>query len=382
VAELKRLGKIGYDELGDCLLGVDNVYSSENIRKFWYIFDKIIDNVDDNVEFTEEDLFKELDVKKREIQKERYKLSTEKIEYNKWLRENARDELFEEKVIQSIKENLNKQPYPMRIEVKHNKRFGVLNIADIHFDKEFKIYGLNNEILNEYSPEIVYARMEKLFNEVIAYVKKENLDFIKVFNLGDTLDGFLRHQQAWSLRYGVIDSANIFGEWMGKWLRELSKYVVIEYHQTSGNHGECRLLDGLKGQHLKDNFEKITGNLIRIINLDNPNFSMVENKTGLIFTEVAGFNILGIHGEVKNLSQALKDYSDIYDIKISYLIAGHKHHSEFVNCGVKKGCIGVGSIVGSDDFSMQIRKSADATASFIIFEEGIGKADEHTFVLN
>jgi hypothetical protein len=169
---------------------------------------------------------------------------------------------------------------------------------------------------------------------------------------------------------------------MGKWLRELSKYVVIEYHQTSGNHGECRLLDGLKGQHLKDNFEKITGNLIRIINLDNSNFAMVENKTGFIFTEVAGFNILGIHGEVKSLPQALKDYTDIYDVKINYLIGGHKHHSEFVNCGVKKGCIGVGSIVGSDDFSMTIRKSADATASFVIFEEGIGKTDEHTFVLN
>ena len=245
---------------------------------------------------TDDEMLKELQNLKREIQKERYKLTTEKSEYNKWLREDARDELFEEKVIQSIKENLNKQSPPIKIEVKHNKRFGILNIADIHFAKEFKIYGLNNEILNEYSPEILYSRMEKLFNEVIAYIKKENLSFIKVFNLGDTLDGFLRNSQAWSLRYGVIDSANIFGEWLGKWLKELSKNVVVEYHQTSGNHGECRLLDGLKGGHLNDNFEKITGNLIRIINLDNPNFTMIENKTGFIFTEVAGMNILGIHG--------------------------------------------------------------------------------------
>ena len=49
IAELKRLGKIDYDEMGDMLLGENNVYSSENLRKFWYVFDKIVDNIDDSV---------------------------------------------------------------------------------------------------------------------------------------------------------------------------------------------------------------------------------------------------------------------------------------------------------------------------------------------
>ena len=43
---------------------------------------------------------------------------------------------------------------------------------------------------------------------------------------------------------------------------------------------------------------------------------------------------------------------------------------------------GVGSIVGNDEFSMSIRQCADATASFLVFEEGKGKVDEHTYVLN
>ena len=60
---------------------------------------------------------------------------------------------------------------------------------------------------------------------------------------------------------------------------------------------DCLMVE--KGGHKSDNIEKITGNLIRIINENNPNFSMIENKTGLIFTEISGFNILGIHGEVK-----------------------------------------------------------------------------------
>ena len=101
--------------------------------------------------------------------------------------------------------------------------------------------------------------------------------------------------------------------------------------------------------------------IIEIKNENNPNFSIVKNKTGYIFAEIAGYTHLGIHGEVKDLPQALKDFSDIYDVKIDYIHAGHKHHSTFVNCGYRKGAIGVGSIVGSDDFSMKIKKQADAT---------------------
>ncbi len=336
------------------------------------VFSKMIDD----------QYFKELQIQKRELEKERVKLQTEKLEYNRWIREDARDDLFEEKVIESIKLYSPVSKPPKDIPIIHSKRAGLLNIADCHFGKEYTIYGLFNEVINQYSPEIFYSRMEQLYNETLEIVEKENLNVLHIFNLGDSVDGFIRHSQLWSLRWGVIDSATIFGNYMGDWLKKLSHAVNVIYHQTDGNHDELRLLDGKKGQHLCDSAGKIVKNSIVLKNENNPNFKYVENKTGLIFENILGYNIMGIHGEVKNLAQAIKDYSDIYDVKISYLIAGHKHHSEFVNCGVRKGCVGVGSIVGSDDFSMTIRKSADATASFLIFEEGKGKTDEHTFILN
>lgn len=320
--------------------------------------------------------------KQRTLQKTLCKVRTEKLEYNRWLREDARDELFEEKVIESIRKYSNITTPPRAIDVVHGKRAGVLAIADCHFGKEYKIYGLFNEVINEYSPEIFYSRMEQIFNETLEQIKKENLSVIHIYNLGDSVEGFIRNSQLWSLRWGVIDSATIFGNYMGNWLKALSNKVSIVYHQTDGNHDELRLLDGKKGQHLCESAGKVVKNCIILKNEGNPNFRYVENKTGLIFDNVCGYNILGIHGEVKNLSQAIMEFDNIYDTKISYLIAGHKHHNEFKNCGVKKGCIGVGSIIGSDEFSMAIRQCADATASFLVFEEGKGKVDEHTYVLN
>lgn len=356
-------------------------YTESKYRKQYQAFQKML-KANANKFSDAEKYLNEIKEVERSLHKERIKLQTEKLEYNRWLREDARDEMFEEKVIASIRENSGKTAPPTRIPSVPNKRHGLLNIADMHFGKEFQIYGVKNELINAYSPEIFYERMNRLFNETVELVQKEHMTDIHIFNLGDALEGFLRHSQLWTLRFGVIDSANIFGEYMGKWLRALSSYVNITYYQTVGNHGELRLLDGRKGEHLSENIEKVTGNYIRIINEDNPNFKMVENRSGFIFAEIAGYNVLGIHGEVKNLAAALKEYSDIYDVKISYIVAGHKHHSEFSNCGVRKGCIGVGSIVGVDDFSMRLRKAADATASFVVFEEGKGKVDEHTFVLN
>jgi hypothetical protein len=331
---------------------------------------------------SDDSYLEEIRLQKRELERERMKLQTEKLEYNRWLREHARDELFEEKVIEAIKNNSNNIRVPEDIPVVHNKRGGILAFADSHFGKDFKIYGLFNEIINEYSPEIFYCRMEKLYNEAIEYIEKQNLNEVHVYNLGDHIEGFIRNSQLWTLRYGAIDSAILFGNYIGEWLNKLSHKINVTYHQTDGNHDEFRLLDGKKNEHLCESSGKIVKNNIMLRNQDNPNFKYVENKTGLIFDNVVGYSILGIHGEVKDLAKSIKDFSDIYDIRVDYIFGGHKHHNEFVNCGVRKGAIGVGSIVGSDDFSMRLRKAADATASFVIFEEGKGKTDEHTFVLN
>lgn len=322
---------------------------------------------------------------KIELEKERKKLQTEKVEWFRKLREEARDDLFEEKIINCIKDTLsNTEPRREYVPINNvdTNRQGLLCLSDQHFGKEFVIYGLDGEVINSYNPEIFKQRMNVLFRETVDYVEKEGFTSIKIFNLGDSLDGFLRHSQLWNLRYGVVDSAILYGQFMGEWLQDLSEYVNITYYQTSGNHGELRLLDGSKGQHINENIEKVTEYIIKLINKDNPNFKCVDNKSGYIYTDIAGYKILGIHGEVKNLEKSIKEFSSAFDTKINYLVAGHKHHGEYSNCGIKTGSIGVGSIVGSDDYSLLLRRTADATATFVIFEEGKGKVDEHTFVLN
>ena len=328
------------------------------------------------------EILSSLDEKKITLQKERVKVQTEKLEYARWLREDARDEMFMEKVIAAIKSTDTdcSEITPISL-IKNNIEHGLF-LADAHFGKEFRVYGLRDEIINEYGPEIFYERMELILSETLDYIKKNNVTLLKVFNLGDTLDGFIRHSQIWTLRYGVVDSAIIYAKYMGSWLKRLSNDVIVEYHPTSGNHTELRLLDGKKGEHHCDNIDGVVNEIIYLKNEGNPNFSLVENKTKLIFTQMAGYSLLGAHGELKNPAQAIKDFADIYDTKLDFITVGHKHHGFFVNCGYRKQVLGIGSIVGSDDFSMTLRKRADATANIIAFEVGKGKVNDKTIVLN
>lgn len=375
------LSDCDYTELAQYVYGKE--YSSDVARRMMYGSCRTLKLVDDIQTQCQEraGIADDLRRRKEDLTKERVKLQTEKSEYLKWMREDARDELFEEKVIDAILAANESLPPPAPIERVHNVREGLLCIADCHFGKEFSIKGLRGEELNAYSPEIFYKRMDIVLGETIDIIQREGLSEVVVFNLGDSVEGFIRNSQIWSLRWGVIDSAIYFGNYMGAWLHRLSENAIVRYAQTDGNHDELRLLDGKKGQHLNESAGKIVKNCIILKNEGNPNFEYINNETECAFYNIAGYNILGVHCGA-NAAEAIGEYENMYDTKISYLIGGHKHHREFVESGRRRACITAGSIVGIDQYSMDLKKTADATASVFIFEKNKGKVCEHTIVLN
>ena len=140
-------------------------------------------NANKSVFIKDDNYLKEIQIQKLELQKERYKLQTEKIENNKWIRENARDELIIEKIIQAIN-NLPSLEIPEIIPVIHSKREYCLLFGDEHYGTEFEIRGLFNEIINSYSPEIFESRMWELLNQVIQFVKEKDITKLNVFFYG------------------------------------------------------------------------------------------------------------------------------------------------------------------------------------------------------
>lgn len=324
---------------------------------------------------------KKMDDLKRDIQKERIKLNTTRVEYNKWLRENARDELIVEEICKSIS-NLSPLEKPAYIQNKYSTKEYCLVFGDEHYGTEFELTDLLGNVINSYSPEIFEKRMWDLFYQVIDIIKKEDINTLNVYSMGDFSDGCLRVSQLMKLRYGVIDGTIKYANFISNWLNELTKYVRIRFQMTDGNHTELRMLGQPKGTFVEDNMGKIVKEFIKIRLEDNNNFTFIENPTGYIYDNLAGNIILGIHGETRSLEKTLKDLSAIYNTQIKYLFAGHLHHSKLEEIGINSEVINIPSIIGIDPYALSLNKASNASAKLFIFEEGKGRTCEYTFKLN
>lgn len=272
-----------------------------------------------------------------------------------------------------------KVPDPIFID--NNHRAGILIFGDEHYGTEFTIRGLSNDIINSYSPEIFEDRMWDLLSQTIHIIEKEKFSKIYVFSMGDFEDGLLRVKQLMQLRYGVVESTVRYAEFISNWLNELSNYVQNEFQTTSGNHSELRLLGQPKGTFTQENMSLVVSAMIRTRLANNPNFSFIENPTGLIYADILGYHICGIHGEVKSMEQAIKDFSQKYRVQLDFLIAGHKHHAKSETVGINQEVINIPSIIGIDDYSMSINKTSNSGATFLVLEYGRGKTIEYAIKL-
>ena len=320
-------------------------------------------------------------IEQQKLEKEKIKIQTEKLEYNRWKREEARDELIMEKIYTAIV-SLPLLNIPEYIEPIHNTYAYALVFGDEHYGTELEIKDLFGNVINSYSPEIFEERMWDLFNQTIEIIQKENVDTLNVFSMGDFVDGCLRVSQLMKLRYGVVDGTIKYANFICNWLNELTRYVRVKFQMTNGNHSELRMLGQSKGTFTEDNMGKVVSELIKTRLKDNPNFTFVENPTGFIYAQLACHTVLGCHGEVKNAARAIDEFSRVYNFPINYLIMGHKHHTCSEEIGMGCEVLNVGSLIGVDNYSLSLRKTANASAKMFVFEQTKGKVCEYTLKLN
>lgn len=327
-------------------------------------------------EYSDDEYIQKLEDKKRELERARIKLNSDKIEYNKWLREDCRNEMIVEKLVDAISQ-LEPLNVPSPLSYKEHDREYLLCFGDEHYGTELSIKDLFGYEINKYSPEIFESRMNELLSQVIEIIKKENITVLNIFSMGDEIDGILRVSQLMKLRYGVVESTIKYAEFISNWLNELSSYVNIKYYHTNGNHSELRILGQPKGTFIEDNMDKVVVEFIRERLKDNQNFQIIENPTGYMFTQLCNYHVLGFHGETKNMTQQMQDFEKIYGVPIDYLIAGHLHHSKSETVGINSEVINIPSIIGIDDYSMKLNKTSNAGATLLVFEKFKGKVVQY-----
>lgn len=221
------------------------------------------------------------------------------------------------------------------------------------------------------------------FSRTVEIIQKENISTLNVWELGDGIQGILRlNSQLMKLRYGIIDSSIIYANYLANWLNDLSEYVHINFQMVlDSNHNQLRICGAPKNAFTEENMSKAMLVLIKERLKNNPNIEIIDNPTGMNYQIMCNYNILGIHGEVKDSGNAANELSKVYQVPVDYLIGGHVHHLNTKEIGINSEAIGVRSIIGVDPYGLSLRKTSDAGSSLFVFEEGRGLVQTYSIKL-
>lgn len=379
---------ISYKEWAKSLLN-ENIYGEENTRRCFVFFEKflsILENDEIN-NIQDENKLQEILIAKKELEKERKKIQTINLEYNQYVRDISRYELFNEKIKEAI-DNMPALIFSNTIQDKFNsKQTAVLCISDAHNGVEINMQTVFNEPINIYSPDILKKRLNKLADTVIKdYKNNFNYKKLIVFDLGDGIQNILRLSDIAKLKTGVIDSVLQYAEMISQFLNKIQNElnIQIEFSCLGGNHSELRLISTGRNWE-SENLSKVIREFIALRLKDNQNIK-VDPYSDFSFKQIEGINILAIHGDdsKKNINE-ISYWEQYHNITIDILLMGHFHHQEQISLGYSptgdKEIIIVPSLIGIDEFSRKNRKLARAGAKFILFEDN-NKTWEKVIYLN
>jgi hypothetical protein len=382
----KDIGKydLTWDEVGEILnVECDENYTSSKWRKNYQNEKRGYDRaIEKNIGY--DDAIEELKIQQREIYKERQKFRDDKNEFNAWLREQSRMELFMERVDESAERVINstKREIPKPTEIKISNKEIVVGLADVHYGSEFKIDGLMGDIIAEYSPEIARDRLFKLRDEIIDFSKMTGVNTINLIELGDSIEGLLHLSQLQSLKGNIVDHIWEYGELFCDMVQSLSENeLFIKVYTSEGNHSDMRLLTGKKGDFPHENLEKIFARMVKKVFDKNPNVEVFSNVRGINLINVFDKTILSVHGQDEsNVVSSISQYESVYNIKIDYLMVGHLHSKRIQDANGGKQVIQVPSVMGGNDYSVKIKKWSNAGSYIFTIMEGYGIRDSRDIV--
>ena len=316
----------------------------------------------ENTALSEDEYFKELEMKKREIEKEKQKLQDQKREYRNLIRVDARFDHLVETIKEEISK-LDKEPYLNSYIDDGSERYtcASLLLSDWHCGLE--IY----DTLNTFNFEILKERVSALRDRVITYCKKQNVYELNIELLGDMVNGYLHNSARCFNEEDVITQTIKVSELLAEMIDDFALYIpVINIYTTIGNHG--RTSSNIKDSIQVENFERlITWHLQSTIKCENVRVHNCEVDY-ISYELMNGKFVVGSHGNLDKPNQIANNYIRMYKKIPDYIHLGHTHFYQ-ENDDSDINVIVNGMLSGTDQFAKTIRKSNKPCQVLIVYGE-------------
>ena len=335
-----------------------------------------------NSDDKEDSYFKELQVQKEAIYKEKRKLYDQRREYNKLLISDARAEHLCEELVKAANKLNDEKPliFEERWFKPNTHKEAVLCWADWH-------YGMvTDNIWNIYNTDICRERVKTLVEITKEFIALNNIDVLTILTLGDFAHGGIHTGCRVQSEEDVCDQLMHVAELMAEAINELSSVVNhIDVYSCYGNH--MRTIQNKNDSIHSDNMEKVIPWWLRQRLQNNTKVEIIESE----YKEFTRVNILGkhicaVHGDLeKDFKKIGVTINTIFSKKfgetIDYTISADKHHvEEFEQMGIKS--VLVPCLCGTDDHANNGRLYSDAGQTLMIFNDVYGRESTYHIPLN
>lgn len=375
---------ISYQDWAEKVLGSDyrDVFSDEYIRRSAKVFSIFLKHLEDMGDVEAEGEMQDM---LEQLRAERIKIQTANLEYNAIQRAEARNDLFNEQIIKAIErlEPIKGARPKLDVELCDKHRTALLAISDLHAGSTFTVKGIYNEIVNEYSYDIMCARLWSIIDKIEA--DDIVFDDLTVAICGDLVEGILRESSLTKLREPVTDTVIRLAEFLSEWIYQLSIRLEKKVNVViiGGNHDTVRSLTS-RPMFEGENLTKIVVEFIKL-RLQDLDWITVDDYQDVAIKTIQGVNVMFQHGEDKDLKTTMDYFSNLYNIDVDEIVAGHLHRTESKTVGITelgdRQLTRVGSIVGTDSYAKQIRASARPSCYMALYEEDNGKTWSRNYYL-
>lgn len=313
-------------------------------------------------EYCSQDEIDRLEQLKTEVYKEKIKYQDARREYRKELTSEARFENLIDILKQEIA-NLDDLPsyrYGERIEKIKQPKDAILALSDWH------IGAMIDTQWNCYSIDIAKERMEQLLKKVKRYLLNYNITNLVVEVNGDMVHGLINVSNRVQSEEDVVSQIIIVSDMLSYFINELKPYVKnLKVVTTLGNHG--RLIPNKKESINKENMEMLIPEFLKL-KLDKDINILTSNGLDFIKYNIGNRIICLSHGQYDKVNEVIEDFSKIYKCVPNEIHLGHTHSYKDINDSNIYITVN-GSLMGSDEYAVNLRKITKPSQNLIVYDE-------------
>lgn len=330
-------------------------YNESWYRKMYQSFMMVFDSIKDK--YFDNEQLKQMEQKKQEIIKERYRLNDERTAYNRALRNDARLDARLDMLEQKITE-FGRISFPdvNNIHTGVNDNDLLVLLSDLHIGQTFKSFN------GEYNTKIAQTRMGQYLKKIIEIGKQYNSDKCYVSLQGDLISNSIHKSIAITNQENVIQQIKFASELITAFIYELSHaFNRVIVTSVSGNHSRLdKKEDALKDERLDDLVIWYMDAALKNVN----NVDIITNNPDTTFAvmDIRGKKYINVHGDYdafsKNGVASLSMMLGFFPYAITF---GHLHTCAMSDeSGIK--IIRGGSLAGSgDDYTIEKRLTGKAS---------------------